>query len=166
MRRRLLPFAPGLLALIAGLDSRAQEALPKAGEIVIESASVQPPGLGRVDFELGTLHVPENRAEKSSRLIGVGFARFKAESVSGAPPVFLLPGGPGGSYLDDLKPGSPRLGLVRELLRQLGLAPGRPFVSLERLERVLELNGCQPYSFDADAPSIERDTAEDRVARG
>jgi pimeloyl-ACP methyl ester carboxylesterase len=81
---------------------------PKPGDIILEPTSLTSPE-GKVEFELGTLYVPENRAEAKSRIIGVGFARFKALEQTGTPPMFSLPGGPGGSYLLDLKQGSPRL---------------------------------------------------------
>src|SRR5262245_61476546 len=74
----------------------------KAGEVVIESASLNAPETGKVDYELGTLYVPENRADPKSRIIGVGFARFRATQPTGAPPSFHLPGGPGFSYLTGL----------------------------------------------------------------
>jgi pimeloyl-ACP methyl ester carboxylesterase len=77
----------------------------KAGELVIEPASLTTPETGTVNFELGTLFVPENRTDPKSRLIGVGFARFRAMGPGGAPPTFHLPGGPGESYLILLKPG-------------------------------------------------------------
>ena len=77
----------------------------KAGEVVIEPASITTPETGTVNFEMGTLFVPENRADPKSRLIGVGFARFRALQPSDAPPTFHLPGGPGDSYLMLLKPG-------------------------------------------------------------
>jgi pimeloyl-ACP methyl ester carboxylesterase len=51
------------------------------------------------------LYVPENRAEAGSRVIGVGFARFKARKKTGASPTFHLPGGPGNSYISGLRPG-------------------------------------------------------------
>jgi pimeloyl-ACP methyl ester carboxylesterase len=125
MRLNSLPFALAL-ALFAAQYSQAQqpgnEPPRKAGDVVIEAASVKPAGLGQVEFELGTLYVPENRAERGSRLIGVGFARFKAEKKSDAPPIFLLPGGPGGSYVDDLRPGNASAGLVRQLLQYRAIA--------------------------------------------
>jgi pimeloyl-ACP methyl ester carboxylesterase len=120
MRWSLLPLGLGL-ALIAGLGAEAQEPPKgpprKAGDVVIEPASVAGADLGKVDFELGTLYVPENRAERTSRLIGVGFARFKAEPKTDAPPIFLLPGGPGDSFLSDLKPGGSPPGPVKQVLR-------------------------------------------------
>lgn len=90
--------------LILPAVSWGDESTRKAGDIVLEPASMVSPG-GTVDFELGTLYVPENRSDPGSRLIGVGFARFKGREGAGAPPTFHLPGGPGQSYLTDRKPG-------------------------------------------------------------
>lgn len=75
----------------------------RSGEIVVEPASLSTPETGAVNFELGTLYVPENRADPKSRIIGVGFARFRALQPTSAPPQFHLPGGPGDSYLRGLK---------------------------------------------------------------
>ncbi|MEM7202889.1 MAG: alpha/beta hydrolase [Planctomycetota bacterium] len=75
-------------------------------------------GGGRTwQYELGTLLVPENRDVADSRLIGVGFAHFRSTSEQpAAPPMFRLPGGPGGSYVSRLEPGSRgRDGLCAEL---------------------------------------------------
>lgn len=111
-----------VLASFTGTNADAQEPPKepprKAGDVVIEAASVTVAERGEVGYELGTLYVPENRAEPNSRLIGVGFARFRAPSKTEAPPIFLLPGGPGSSYLSDLAPFSLRKqGLVKNILR-------------------------------------------------
>jgi pimeloyl-ACP methyl ester carboxylesterase len=79
----------------------------KAGEVVIEKASLAAPGTDPVQYELGTLYVPENRGDPKSRIIAVGFARFRAVKPTGAPPTFHLPGGPGGSYLTPLTASQP-----------------------------------------------------------
>jgi pimeloyl-ACP methyl ester carboxylesterase len=75
----------------------------KAGDVVIEQASLSTPETGAVNFEIGTIYVPENRADAKSRIIGVGFARFRSLQPSVALPQFHLPGGPGDSYLRGLK---------------------------------------------------------------
>jgi pimeloyl-ACP methyl ester carboxylesterase len=75
----------------------------KAGEIVIEPATIAISANEKLDYELGTLYVPENRAEPTSRIISIGFARFKAAQPGNAPPTFHLPGGPGFSYITSLK---------------------------------------------------------------
>jgi len=77
-------------------------ASPKAGDIVVQAGVVKAADGTSVPYEVGTLYVPENRQSPTSRLIGVGFARLKAKTPTGAPPVFWLPGGPGLSVLDAL----------------------------------------------------------------
>ncbi len=46
------------------------------------------------------IFVPENRKAPQSRMIAVQFYRFPAREQSDLPPVFYLPGGPGGLYSD------------------------------------------------------------------
>lgn len=72
---------------------------PRAGDVVIEKSTVLLPDGSPLEFELGTLYALENRDKPNSRVIGVGFARFRALSPTGAPPTFHLPGGPGSSYI-------------------------------------------------------------------
>ncbi|MDR7114269.1 alpha/beta hydrolase [Caulobacter sp. BE254] len=90
-----------VLACTAAIGwSQAAVAAPKAGEIVMERG-VTTTGDGRsIAYEIGTLYAPENRAASGGRIIGVGFARLKAAHPTGAPPIFILPGGPGRSYLN------------------------------------------------------------------
>ncbi|MEJ7598733.1 MAG: alpha/beta fold hydrolase [Kofleriaceae bacterium] len=72
----------------------------KAGEVELSRGTLALASGQTLAFELGTLYVPENRTAPGSRIIGVGFARLKAARPTGAPPIFMLPGGPGVSYLD------------------------------------------------------------------
>ncbi len=75
----------------------------EAGSIEIAPASFAAPSGHVVEYEIGTLYVPEVRSKDDSRLIRVGFARIPcSEQPPPAPPIFLLPGGPGNSYLMDL----------------------------------------------------------------
>ena len=85
------------LFLIAPAVAFAQH---KPGEIVVERGTVRDEQGKTVPYEIGSLYVPENRSKPDSRLIGVGFARIKSPQLTGAPPVFWLPGGPGLSVLD------------------------------------------------------------------
>jgi len=48
-----------------------------------------------VDTREGTLRVPENRARKDSRTIGIGYVRFHARTRTPKAPLFFLQGGPG-----------------------------------------------------------------------
>jgi pimeloyl-ACP methyl ester carboxylesterase len=86
-----------LACQIAPRPASAQQA--PSDRIVIEQGSITLPNGTTVPYEIGTLHVPENRGRPDSRMIGVGFARIKAPHPTGAPPIFWLPGGPGLSVL-------------------------------------------------------------------
>jgi pimeloyl-ACP methyl ester carboxylesterase len=97
----------------------SQSVSRKAGEVVIEESSFTMPATGTVPFEIGTLYVPENRADPKSRIIGVGFARFRALEPTAAPPTFHLPGGPGSSLLTGLRENQSRLNQV-SLYRRVG----------------------------------------------
>jgi len=85
----------------------------RAGDVVIERQTLTSPTGDKIEYELGTIYVPENRASLTSRIIGVGFARFRALSPTTAPPIFTLPGGPGGSYLPRLPQMIALLGFLR-----------------------------------------------------
>lgn len=75
-----------------------------SGEITSEKKSFKMRSGEVVNYELGTLFVPENRSDPDSRIIGIGFARLPAvEKSADVPPVFRLPGGPGSSFLPRLK---------------------------------------------------------------
>ena len=91
------------LALIAACwlgASQPAAAAPRAGEVVEEPRTLVTPQGETVAYEVGTLFVRENRARPDSRLIGVGFFRFKGAPGAAGPPTFHLPGGPGSSYFD------------------------------------------------------------------
>ncbi|RKH20645.1 alpha/beta fold hydrolase [Corallococcus sp. CA047B] len=88
------------LVLVTTAAHAAGAGSPRAGEIITEVGSTKTAQGETVQYELGTLFVPENRAVANSRLIGVGFARIKAARPTGAPPIFILPGGPARSYLN------------------------------------------------------------------
>jgi pimeloyl-ACP methyl ester carboxylesterase len=129
-------FAPCLLA--AGER--------KAGSIVVEPVTLKAASGGApIDGELGTLFVPENRADPKSRIIGVGFARFRASQPSDAPPLFILPGGPGNSYLMNLAGAASGIQRYRQvgdvvLVDQRGYSPRGEVLSFpnRRLEEPLD----------------------------
>jgi pimeloyl-ACP methyl ester carboxylesterase len=78
--------------------SQASSAQERAGDLKTEEASIETSDGKVIKYELGTIYVPEVRSDPKSRIIGVGFARFRSEDPK-APPMFVLPGGPGSSYL-------------------------------------------------------------------
>lgn len=75
-------------------------AAPQAGDIAVERRTATLADGATIPYEIGTIQVPEHRAVPGSRLIKVGFARIRARTPTGAPPVFWLPGGPGLAVLD------------------------------------------------------------------
>jgi len=104
MRRpSIFGFSTALLLCVGALfTASAAVAAHRAGDIVTEAGVVTTANGARVAYEIGTLYAPENRRVADSRVIGVGFARIRAKRPTGAPPVFILPGGPGRSYLSAL----------------------------------------------------------------
>jgi pimeloyl-ACP methyl ester carboxylesterase len=52
--------------------------------------------------EMGTLRVPENRKKPGNRMIELAVVRLKSKSPNPGPPIFYLPGGPGGSAINEM----------------------------------------------------------------
>lgn len=104
-------FLPLAILASACLAAPQLHASPpqQPGEVKVDQHSYTFRDGATIDYELGTLYVPENRSDPDSRVIGVGFARFPAaEQPPAAPPIFLLPGGPGSSYLSRLETSNPQ----------------------------------------------------------
>ncbi|MFN2578606.1 MAG: alpha/beta hydrolase [Pyrinomonadaceae bacterium] len=107
----LLMFSmPGQVITLSSAVNNLQAAVGansahKPGELIIEKATITSQNGQMLQLDLGTLFVPENRHDPKSRIIGVGFARVRASQPTNVPPTFHLPGGPGGSFLNGLKPG-------------------------------------------------------------
>jgi pimeloyl-ACP methyl ester carboxylesterase len=101
MNCRVLNSCCGLILFAAALVSAplAGAEAHRPAEVVIEPATLVVAGK-QIRYELGTMYVPENRSDPRSRIIKVGFARFKAARSGGAPPTFHLPGGPGNAILE------------------------------------------------------------------
>lgn len=107
-----------IVTAFATVSAAAQPVAHRAGDIVIETGAATTLNGVRIDYEIGTLFVPENRAAAGSRIIGIGFARIRAKHSASAPPVFVLPGGPGRSYIGALTDsGAVSRTLLAELLR-------------------------------------------------
>ncbi|MFN3194297.1 MAG: alpha/beta fold hydrolase [Aureliella sp.] len=103
---RIIPVLSTLALVLFSLpfDAPGHAASPSDGDIEIEKKSFRLPNGDEFEYELGTLHVKENRTSKDSRLINVGFARLPAyKQPAAAPPIFILPGGPGVSILTHFK---------------------------------------------------------------
>src|SRR5262245_28045929 len=93
-------MAAAVVLLVASVPVAAAQRSPAPillpGQRILETGE-------RLDFESGTLFVPEHHAKpKAGRLIAIPFERYRARQPSGASPIFLLAGGPGDSALDRL----------------------------------------------------------------
>jgi len=109
---RYRPWA-ACAALVMTWGAASAEAGPIAGSVELERRTLDIGG-GTLAYELGTLYVPENRASKTSAVIGIGFARLRATGPSHAPPIVVLPGGPGYSMRDAFTGANPsRLTMLR-----------------------------------------------------
>lgn len=100
-RSWLLALAMAACVALAGCSGKpaATDPAPAPGE-VRASTHYLLAGLSIVRYELGHIYVPENRDRPDSRLIAVRYLRIKGTSPGKAPPVFMLPGGPGDSYIE------------------------------------------------------------------
>jgi pimeloyl-ACP methyl ester carboxylesterase len=70
-----------------------------AGQLTLERCTY-PAEKGDLRADCGTLVVPENRADPTSRLIAVPVTRIRSRSPHPAEPIFRLEGGPGRSNMD------------------------------------------------------------------
>jgi pimeloyl-ACP methyl ester carboxylesterase len=103
--------------LIAAVPGVARGEAPKAGSVYLSPVTVHS-GDEAIAAEEGLLFVPENRAGTDSRNISVHFIRVPGRDRE-RPPIFFLPGGPGGSVLAaDLE--RPRYRRELDLLRPSG----------------------------------------------
>ena len=57
----------------------------EVGEIESEQRKYRHHGINEGEYELGAFYVLENRGDPASRVIGINFARFQAESREGLP---------------------------------------------------------------------------------
>jgi pimeloyl-ACP methyl ester carboxylesterase len=70
-----------------------------AGQLTLKPCTY-PTEKGDVRADCGTLVVPENRADPTSRLIAVPVKRIRSQSRHPAEPIFRLEGGPGGTNME------------------------------------------------------------------
>jgi pimeloyl-ACP methyl ester carboxylesterase len=89
--------AAALLAVFLLPVGVSCEDSPKAGDVRLEKRKYKTWSGKTGEYEVGTFYVRENRSEPQSRIISIGFSRFRAAKPT-APPVFFLPGGPGNTY--------------------------------------------------------------------
>lgn len=105
-------FLSVLLSMAAACGSEQQPASGSAGSpdqaatagaVKLEETTLQLARDEPYAAERGHLTVPENRSDPSSDFIEIGFLRLKSTSESTAAPIFVLPGGPGSSWVTEIE---------------------------------------------------------------
>lgn len=85
------------VALSCSQASASGQQAPAPGSVYTIPIAIA--GAGEVlTAEEGFLFVPENRTRRGSRIITVHFLRMRGTAPGTKPPIFLLPGGPGGFF--------------------------------------------------------------------
>ena len=110
MRIKKLMYGVGLFLLLCTVGlwglwfAYFRPIIPKgeAGELQFEKRAYQHYGIDDGEYEIGVFFVPENRSNPNSRVIAIDYARFLAKEEKG-PPIFVLPGGPGNTYINSDK---------------------------------------------------------------
>ena len=90
------------LAAVAVVLAAASTGCESPIEVTYEPYSFDAPDGAAVDAEIGRFQVPENRSDRGSRDITLGFVRLKSTSDNPGPPIVYLAGGPGGSGISEL----------------------------------------------------------------
>lgn len=97
--QRVALAAVGVMALLS--IPSAVPAQARAGDLRRETKPIDIPGAGRVQAELCSLTVPENRSDPKSRLIELTFMRLPGKAGASGPPLVYLAGGPGDAAVTD-----------------------------------------------------------------
>ena len=112
----------------------------------------------KVLAEAGRLGVLEDRTKPNGRVISIAYRRFRTTRVDPAPPVFMLAGGPGASWINSL-PNEERMKEVQfyqtfsdvVVFDQRGAGQSIPNLACEGRERVPM---DKPFSYDLLKPSL------------
>lgn len=89
-----------VMLITASCSARPSEDQPPRPGEVRTSTRYLLSGLSIIRYEAGHIYVPENRARPGSRLTAIRYMRIRGTAPDGTPPVFMLPGGPGDSYIE------------------------------------------------------------------
>ena len=106
MCRRKLLYGVGIFLLVCVVGCWGlwyacyRPIIPKGevGELQFETRVDELSGNEKREYDIGVFFVPENRSNPDSRVIVVDYVRFHAKEKKG-PPIFMLPGGPGNTYI-------------------------------------------------------------------
>jgi hypothetical protein len=85
-----------LAALAIPIPSVAADLREGTKEVILQNGTV-------VRVEAGELRVPESRRRPSERQVTIPYYRLRSDSDAPAAPIFLLAGGPGGSWINQFR---------------------------------------------------------------
>jgi len=92
-----------IVAMITGRTlACAAAAIPEATAAIEMHPSTIDTAGGERSVEMGLLRTPALHASPSEATLAIPFRRFRSTSATPGSPLFLLAGGPGNTYLDDL----------------------------------------------------------------
>lgn len=83
--------------LLCSSPAVAQQAPRRAGDLSIETRTLEAAGGTMIEADVGRLVVPENRSRPGSKLIELAFVRLRSSAEEPKAPLIYLAGGPGGS---------------------------------------------------------------------
>lgn len=159
------PAASVLAAEAQATPSKIQAPTPTAGSMYLYPERVPLEAGGLISAERGVIFVPLNRSRPESQVISLEIYRFKAvDPHPGAPPIFLLFGGPN---FEGLEPLLSRRGYYEERLRALhqsadlvvvsqrGIGPSKPTTLIQ---------GPRPFPLDRAVTEEERAEAVRQAA--
>ncbi|MEM7481565.1 MAG: hypothetical protein AAF481_10360 [Acidobacteriota bacterium] len=98
----LLLFATSVAATAEELTVDRPSGVPGEFRLAVETVTVEGPDRQEreVEVESGTWLVPENRRRPEGPAVSIPFYRLRSTAPRPAPPIFLLAGGPGSSWID------------------------------------------------------------------
>lgn len=157
MRKFATYFSFLMLCFFASSRAAAQNDIP-IGRYAVAIDTIQVATGGKVLVEAGRLGVLEDRTKPNGRVISIAYRRFKTSSVDPAPPVFMLAGGPGASWINSLS-NEERMKEVQfyqtfsdvVVFDQRGAGQSIPNLACEGRER---LSMDKPFSYDLLKPSL------------
>ncbi|WP_299111033.1 alpha/beta fold hydrolase [uncultured Winogradskyella sp.] len=101
MRSHLIVIRISIAMLFISQSSFSQEKV-KRYLLTSEEKTITSENNKTFNVESGLFYVPENREIDNGRTIAIAYYRIKSKSENPAIPIFLLAGGPGGSYINSL----------------------------------------------------------------
>lgn len=152
-------------AVDGAVSRRTSAPTPPAGSMYLYPERIPLAASGLISAERGVIFVPVNRSERQTSVISLEVYRFRAtEPTSGAPPIFLLFGGPN---FEGLEPLLSRRGYYEDRLRALHQSADLVIVSQRGIgpsKPTTLIHGPRPFPLDQAVTEAERAEAVRQAA--